>query len=471
MKDSAIKSERLNQRKTSGVRILEEGEGIERRERRAFLQILAAQGVAIPAAYLMLSRGVADAYAISANSDGSLHAAVPLPSSMAKGKVIRDFADPYLELIRLLREASEIEHALMVQYLYGAFSVKPAYAGLVGYGAPNSNDLLGVAIQEMQHLSQVNALMAALGATPNLIRQDFPYEPDVYPFEFNLEPLSQRSLAKYVYTEAPLDAFDRAKATSPTDLLFLDTMDRVLGTSVRPNHVGSLYDAVIRTLEEYIASPEQSAQDWKPWIAKLHDIKREGEDGHYHFFRRAFLGTHEGFKGHPAVWSLAPDDPAYPSRPLPTNPSAFVGHPNQIKDPTALSIAWLGNLHYWTILLLSDLAYTEAAPDYVALAKQQMMGPFWSIARYLPTLGAGMPFEALDTGYAPCRTARERLRFIAGMLGEADKLARSLKERLPADYPLSLGAETIGALNAKRAQFAANESCIHNAALDWALMV
>src|SRR5690606_16875052 len=42
--------------------------------------------------------------------------------------VHQDFSNSYLELIRLLREAAEIEHDLMIQYLYCAFSLKPAYA-------------------------------------------------------------------------------------------------------------------------------------------------------------------------------------------------------------------------------------------------------------------------------------------------------------------------------------------------------
>ena len=41
--------------------------------------------------------------------------------------VLRDFNDPYLELLRLLTVAAEIEHGLMVQYLYAGFSVKPVY--------------------------------------------------------------------------------------------------------------------------------------------------------------------------------------------------------------------------------------------------------------------------------------------------------------------------------------------------------
>src|SRR5512132_877938 len=79
-----------------------------------------------------------------------------LPSQLAaraatQGEIIGDFADPYLELVRLLREASEIEHALLVQYLYAAYSLKPQYVGLRGPGTFGvATNLLGVAIQEMQ---------------------------------------------------------------------------------------------------------------------------------------------------------------------------------------------------------------------------------------------------------------------------------------------------------------------------------
>ena len=39
-----------------------------------------------------------------------------LPDSPAARQLVRDFHDPYLELLRLLHEASEVEHALMLQY-------------------------------------------------------------------------------------------------------------------------------------------------------------------------------------------------------------------------------------------------------------------------------------------------------------------------------------------------------------------
>src|SRR2546421_5262863 len=114
-------------------------------------------------------------------------------------RVLHHFESPQLELIRLLREACTVEHALMLQYLYAAFSIKPAYSGLVGSGAPGTHDLIGVAVQEMQHLGAVNGLLVSLGAAPNLVSVEFPLAPDIYPFELNLEPLTRDSLAKYVY--------------------------------------------------------------------------------------------------------------------------------------------------------------------------------------------------------------------------------------------------------------------------------
>src|SRR5476649_146677 len=212
-KDDFLRSPR------SGVRV--EGDGRHAPERRNFLRTVALQGVSISALCLV-------------HSDGSVAAVEPAQSR--DGKIVRDFASPYLELVRLLREATEVEHALMLQYLYAAFSLKPDYADIAGTGAPGSTDLIGVAVQEMQHLATVNRLLAALGAAPNLVRQEFPYEPAIYPFEFSLEPLSRKSLAKYLYAEAPSGIF---LSTAPTkDRAFAATVMELLGPGVRVNNLG-----------------------------------------------------------------------------------------------------------------------------------------------------------------------------------------------------------------------------------------
>src|SRR5262249_18304782 len=87
----------------------------------------------------------------------ALPAASALTSALARGQtqrssahLVHHFESPQLELVRLLREACTVEHALMLQYLYAAFSIRPAYAELAGAAAPGAHDLIGVAIQEMQ---------------------------------------------------------------------------------------------------------------------------------------------------------------------------------------------------------------------------------------------------------------------------------------------------------------------------------
>src|SRR5262245_1151453 len=156
-----------------------------------------------------------------------------------------DFTDPYLELVRLLKEGAEIEHDLMLQYLYAAFSIKPAYAELVGAPVPNATTLMGVIIQEMQHLGDVNRLLVELDAAPVLTRLDYPYAPDVYPFPFELSSLSSVSLAKFVYCEADPVRLGHVRSVK-SDSVRLDSLLKTSFGGITPvNHVGKLYDAIV----------------------------------------------------------------------------------------------------------------------------------------------------------------------------------------------------------------------------------
>jgi hypothetical protein len=214
-----------------------------------------------------------------------------------RGQLVYEFLDPYLELVRLLREATEVEHALLVQYLFAAYSLKPRYRRLAGTGfPPSARNLIGVAVQEMQHLDAVNEMLTVLGASPNLVRQDFPYEPDIYPFAFNLEPLTRKSVAKYVWTEAP--------SGDP----FLKNLEDELG-KIRPNHLGSLYATIIDLTNKLIASPPWPGLDLSGWPERLAAIKDEGEDDHFKFFVEVYQGTHAGFDGQADVWKLDKTDP------------------------------------------------------------------------------------------------------------------------------------------------------------------
>jgi hypothetical protein len=367
------------------------------------------------------------------------------PEVLEKDQIVRDFADPYLELVRLLREASEIEHALLVQYLYAAFSVKPQYPLVMGFGFPNASDLLGVAVQEMQHLHQVNRLLVALRATPNLIRQDFPYEPDIYPFELNLEPLGPGSIAKYVYTEASMRALDREDPSNAAQRPFLDRLFEILG-DVRLNHLGSLYGTTIDVMHENLANPPSGLPDLSGWPARLEQIKSEGEDAHFRFFRDLFMGTHSGFGGRSDIWSLPPSDPDYPAYPLPINPSAFEGHAQQITDPAVREVGWLSNLHYWIVLALLDFSYRYEAPVPMGLSKAHMTGPLLFLGKHLAALGVGTPFDPLSMGYVLGVDRTAALRLLSHLVSEADRLAQQIRERLPGDFPFAQTQQTLSAL-------------------------
>jgi Ferritin-like len=88
-------------------------------------------------------------------------------------------------LVRLLREASEIEQQLMIQYLYAAFSMKkrpdktctPAQWEAVRRW---QSTVYMVARQEMEHLALVNGMLSAIGAEPFFDRQNIPLQFSYY---------------------------------------------------------------------------------------------------------------------------------------------------------------------------------------------------------------------------------------------------------------------------------------------------
>ncbi len=100
-------------------------------------------------------------------------------------------------LIMLLTSGAEVEHALMVQYLYAAYSIngdqpdKERRALVEGWRA----SILSVAREEMGHLLTVQNLLVLLGAPISFDREMMPWDHEFYPFPFSLEPLSRRRAA------------------------------------------------------------------------------------------------------------------------------------------------------------------------------------------------------------------------------------------------------------------------------------
>jgi len=126
------------------------------------------------------------------------------------------------QLVMLLHVGAEIEHGLMLQYLYAAWSIDVD-------GAPPDlrptfrrwqDSILAVAKEEMGHLVTVQNVLLLLGAPPNLGRQDFPWDIDYYPFPFCLEPLSPASVALYLFAEMPSEEELEATPADHRDALY-----------------------------------------------------------------------------------------------------------------------------------------------------------------------------------------------------------------------------------------------------------
>lgn len=110
-------------------------------------------------------------------------------------------------LVMLLHVAAELEHALMVQYLYAAYSLDSR-----GEQVPERHretverwraSILAVAKEEMGHFITVQNTLVLLGAPLNMRRDDFPWDVAYVPFPFKLEPLTLDSAAAYLFAEMP----------------------------------------------------------------------------------------------------------------------------------------------------------------------------------------------------------------------------------------------------------------------------
>ena len=117
---------------------------------------------------------------------------------------LRRYRRPCDKAQALLQTAAEVEHALLVQYLYAAFSLKGKGEQLTADQESLVDTWRGeirhIAKQEMGHLITAQNMLLALSKPPNLKREGFPSIKDLYPFKFHLEPLSQCSLAQPLRT-------------------------------------------------------------------------------------------------------------------------------------------------------------------------------------------------------------------------------------------------------------------------------
>ena len=394
---------------------------------------------------------------------------------------------PLDESIFLLQSAAEIEHALMVQYLYAAFTLELDASKLTGSNVPaDAGDLtlnwfrsiFQIAKEEMAHLLTLENLLRLLGGPLNFEREDFPFRSDLYPFPFMLEPLTKFSLAKYVAAEMP------EPIPADKEQVVADALRRLKLEDVAVNRVGLVYDrleATVGSLDPALFHTDTNdfqgsfvewggdtsnllilpVTDQPSALDALARIAAQGEGtvngggpGGSHFDR--FVEIYERFPddapapGQPVAWR--------PSRLVPRNPNTTLApegvlseeelaeerlrEPGRITHPTSRLWAHLLNVRYR--ILLNSLSHALSLTTDFATRRGTLVDWCFNemtiIAQLMDKLStlplklgvatsnavAGAPFELPYTLTLPDRNV-DRWRLYRELLNVTDNLIERLR--------------------------------------------
>jgi Ferritin-like len=161
----------------------------------------------------------------------------------------------------MLTEAAELEHAIMCQYLFAAFSLKTSTAEGVDDRQLRAigkwkKAVASVATEEMLHLGLVNNLLAALGAAPRVGRPNLPAAGRYFPPEIQLAlvPFGERALRHFLYLERP-EGINRDDAEGFETLREAEPLVTAREIVPRPQHfttVGELYRSIEEGLERLV---------------------------------------------------------------------------------------------------------------------------------------------------------------------------------------------------------------------------
>jgi hypothetical protein len=329
----------------------------------------------------------------------------------------------------LLAEAAQLEHGIMCQYLYAAFSLK---AGTDEGVTAEQLEAIGrwraavvdIAIQEMLHLALVANLMSAIGAAPTFTRSNFPRASEYFPpgVQLKLLPFGEDSLTHFLYLERP-EGMERVDATGfvpapPPPVPVVPDEDFPRGQDFAT--VGHLYRGIadgLRHLADRLgerglfvgparaqATPE--AFQWPDLIAvtdlasavtAVEEIVEQGEGARgdwqsAHYGR--FLQVHDE---HAAMRAADPDfEPARPVLPaFGSQPFDIPEAQALITDPATRGVADMFNMGYEVLLqtLTRYFTHTDETPDQLATLVSTAFGLMGGVLRPL-----GNALTALPTG-------------------------------------------------------------------------
>jgi len=299
------------------------------------------------------------------------------------------------QLLFGLCEAAELEHNLMCTYLYAAFSLKTRDDSGLSVGEAEAIErwraaILGVAVEEMGHLTSVWNITSALGGSPPFVRDNFPLSPGRLPagIVVKLAPFGHDALQHFIHLERPTTSRESDGVGFEPEIQFRRGLrsPRVTPMPIDYQTVGEFYldlEANLRSFAEHhgeadtfcgdrslqLSSNETSLKGAEPVIclktasAALKYIVEQGEgapehSANSHFAR--FMAIRDELdalkKKHPNF------EPAFPAATnpllrLPVRPEGRIW----IESEAAATVVDLANSGY--ALMLRLLAYSYAVPS------------------------------------------------------------------------------------------------------------
>jgi hypothetical protein len=281
------------------------------------------------------------------------------------------------ELIYMLSEAASLEHMIMCQYLFAAFSLKRDVSE--GVTAAQLEAITRwerlvslVATQEMLHLTLVNNLLSSIGSIPFFGRPNFPQHARYYPsgVQLSLLPFGRDTLQHFLFLERPegtdlQDAPEFEVLAIPKPSLVIDT-GQIVPQSQEFATVGHLYRGIeqgFRYLVDkyseqqvFIGPPRaQASQQHFAWpelipvtdlasaVKAIETIIEQGEgargDWHEAHYGK-FLQIAQEYR------HLQEQDPGFE----PVRPPSDTSHFRLISDPLTAEISELFNASYQVLL-------------------------------------------------------------------------------------------------------------------------
>src|SRR4051794_3229551 len=353
-------------------------------------------------------------------------------------------------LVAMLVEGAELEHALLCQYLYAAFSLKRRPEEGVSWHQLElmrrwEASIMLIARQEMEHLGLVCNLLAAIGEAPGLARPGLPLKPRYYKLDVasRLAPFSEHTLERFAAFERP-DEHDRhtiahlygqigALITALGDELFVGPPGAQLSTTdVIPTPLavrGVTLPATARIYDMQLEPVTNAASA----LAVVQQIIDEGEGGPggsptSHYAR--VLSVLAEFRA-----ERRRDPEFQPARPVSSSLPA---------DPRTRAVSELFDRAYETLLLLLARFFAhsdERAPELTALQRAAFMPMMTTVMRPLGELLTELP-TGHGTSAAPAFRVGRTITLLPHrpaawkvIQGELDALAASARE-LAADAAL-----------------------------------